>query len=70
MAMNDFFRDLINHNKTVNIITINGFQIKCVITRVHKLGSNSDGISAITVRGDDGTTKHIMLHAISTIVEL
>lgn len=70
MAMYDFFYELINQKKTVNIITINGFQIKCVITRAHKIGSHSDGFSAITVKGDDGVTKHIMIHAISTIVEL
>lgn len=70
MFMYDFFHQLIHTKKTVNIITTNGFQIKCVITNIHRIGEMSEGITAITVKSEDGSVKHIMLHAISTIVEL
>lgn len=63
----------ITYNTNVNIITVNGFQIKCRIVQDHRYirGENAaHHVPYITIIDNDGRYKHLFLHAISTIEEV
>lgn len=68
--MGSFFSELIHTKRSVNIITMNGFQIRGKVTGAYVGDTNSKMPPYITIVDNTGNTKRIFCHAISTIEEI
>lgn len=68
--MQKYFSECIDSKKNLNIITTNGFQIHCRIIEIHKDPDDHGPIKMIDVLTERKEINHIMIHAISTIVEI
>ena len=65
--MFEYFQKCMAVKNTINVITINGYQLKGTVTGVH--GSHKEPYAYVTMSSGN-KAKRVFMHAISTVEEV